>query len=163
MWSQMVINQAVRTDIDNAVLCWLASVDADGMPNVSPKEIFAPLGDERLVIADIASPRSVANLRAHPKVCVSFVDVFRQRGFKLYGTARIGLPDAPDFQEGAALLASIAGPDFPIRHVIEVTVSKINRIWAPSYGLFPDRSEDERMQAAYAAYGVHPRGENLDR
>ena len=59
-----MLNDAVRTDMANSVLCWLATVDADGTPNVSPKEIFASHGDDRIVIADIASPVSVKNLRA---------------------------------------------------------------------------------------------------
>jgi len=83
------INQAIRTDIENSVLCWLATVDAAGVPNVSPKEIFDSYNDDRIVIADIASSNSVRNIRAHPAVCVSFIDVFRQRGFKIVGTATI--------------------------------------------------------------------------
>jgi predicted pyridoxine 5'-phosphate oxidase superfamily flavin-nucleotide-binding protein len=37
----MKINEAVRIDIQNSVLCWLATVDEKGVPNVTPKEIFA--------------------------------------------------------------------------------------------------------------------------
>jgi uncharacterized protein len=150
----MTINQAVRTDIDNSVLCWLASVDADGMPNVSPKEIFAALEDDRIVIAEIASKQSLANIEAHPNVCVSFVDVFRQRGFKLKGTARLVRPAEPDFQVLAAPLKAMAGPAFPINAVFEISVTKVARIWAPSYALFPERSEEERMEDAYKTYGV---------
>src|SRR6266496_4360616 len=42
------INQAVRTDIGNSVLCWLATVDAAGVPNVTPKEIFTSHGDDQI-------------------------------------------------------------------------------------------------------------------
>jgi len=150
------LNAAVRRDIENAVLCWLASVDADGMPNVTPKEIFAAHGEDMIVIADIASTNSVRNIRAHPKVCVSFVDIFRQRGFKIAGTARVIAPDQPDFAGLAGEVLAKAGPDFPVRNLIAVRVDKISRIWAPSYALFPDRSEAERMEAAYATYGVRP-------
>jgi predicted pyridoxine 5'-phosphate oxidase superfamily flavin-nucleotide-binding protein len=31
------LKDAVRADVDASVLCWLATVDADGAPNVSPK------------------------------------------------------------------------------------------------------------------------------
>ncbi|HEX9869830.1 MAG TPA: pyridoxamine 5'-phosphate oxidase family protein, partial [Candidatus Tectomicrobia bacterium] len=67
------------------MLCWLATVSERGVPNVTPKEIFTHHGDDHIVIADIASSHSVRNVRAHPQVCVSFVDVFRQRGFKITG------------------------------------------------------------------------------
>ncbi|UXN75872.1 hypothetical protein N8D56_27100 (plasmid) [Devosia sp. A8/3-2] len=32
----------------------MATVDTHGVPNVTPKEIFASHGDDRIVIADIA-------------------------------------------------------------------------------------------------------------
>lgn len=101
-----MLNEAVRTDIASSELCWLATVDADGTPNVSPKEIFAVQGDDRIVIADIASPVSVKNLRANPRACVSFVDIFRGRGFKMVSTASIiGLDEAEFVVVGADLLA----------------------------------------------------------
>jgi predicted pyridoxine 5'-phosphate oxidase superfamily flavin-nucleotide-binding protein len=60
------INQTVKTDIENSVLCWLATVDAAGVPNVSPKEIFDHYNDDRIIIADIASSNSVRNIQEHP-------------------------------------------------------------------------------------------------
>ena len=151
-----MLNEAVRTDIANSVLCWLATVDAEGTPNVSPKEIFAAHGDDRIVIADIASPGSVKNLRANPRACVSFIDIFRQRGFKIVGSASIIGPDEAEFAVAGADLLAMAGPDFPIRHVISIRIEHISRIWAPSYRIFPDRTEEERLRAVYANYRVAP-------
>jgi predicted pyridoxine 5'-phosphate oxidase superfamily flavin-nucleotide-binding protein len=150
------LNDAVKTDIENSVLCWLATVDADGTPNVSPKEIFCAHGDDHIVVADIASANTLRNLQAHATACVSFVDVFRQRGFKIVGAARIIAPDEADFAIFGADLLRMAGNDFPIRHVIAIKIKRISRIWAPSYTLFPGRSEAERMQSAYDTYGVAP-------
>jgi predicted pyridoxine 5'-phosphate oxidase superfamily flavin-nucleotide-binding protein len=150
------INQAIKTDIENSVLCWLATVDTEGVPNVSPKEIFDSYNDDRIVIADIASSNSVRNIRAHPAVCVSFIDVFRQRGFKIVGTATIIPREVDDFLVVGARLLKMAGDDFPIRNVISIEVGRISRIWAPSYSFFPDRSETDQMRRAYQTYGVLP-------
>ncbi|WCJ63014.1 pyridoxamine 5'-phosphate oxidase family protein [Agrobacterium tumefaciens] len=152
----MKINDAIRADMENSVLCWLATVDDDGTPSVTPKEIFTSHGEEHIVIADIASSHSVHNAIARPKVCVSFVDVFRQKGFKLTGNARILAPGDADFQAFGADLLHMAGADFPIRNIIAVKIESVSRIWAPSYKLFPERSENERMQSAYETYGVQP-------
>jgi len=46
-------------------MCWLATVDRHGQPNVSPKEIFAAFDSEHLVIANIASPSSVRNFEVN--------------------------------------------------------------------------------------------------
>lgn len=155
-------NEAVRQDIANSVLCWLATVAADGMPNVTPKEMFAACGEARLAIADIASANSVRNIRVHPQVCVSFVDVFRQRGFKMTGQARIVSSDDAEFATFGTDLLERAGEAYPIRNLIVVEVSRIARIWAPSYALVPDRSEDQRMAEAYRTYGVRPDGLNTE-
>ena len=150
------ITEAVRADIENSVLCWLATVDAAGVPNLSPKEIFHHYNDDRIVIADIASSNSVRNIQTHPAVCVSFIDVFRQRGFKIVGTATIIPREADDFSVVGADLLKMAGGDYPIRNVIAIQIRRISRIWAPSYALFPERSETDRMQDAYRTYGVLP-------
>ena len=68
------INQAIKTDIENSVLCWLATVDTAGVPNVSPKEIFDSYNDDRIVIADIASSNSVGTFaRILPSASVSLM------------------------------------------------------------------------------------------
>jgi predicted pyridoxine 5'-phosphate oxidase superfamily flavin-nucleotide-binding protein len=152
----MEMVRKMQAEMDRSVLCWLATASVDGTPNVSPKEIFAGFGQDMIVIADIASPVSVRNIRANPKVCVSFIDIFRQCGFKVSGTARVISPQEEDFTRCGADVIRKAGSDFPVRHLILVSAQRIARIKAPSYLLFPDRTEEERMQEAYRTYGVRP-------
>lgn len=151
------LNATVHAEIGSSVLCWLATVDPTGVPNVTPKEMFAAFGDKRLNIADIASSNSVTNVRGNPNVCVSFVDVFRERGFKIVGKAEIIEPEDDRFPEYATDLLRMAGTLFTVRNVITVEIERISRIWAPSYALFPNRSDEEIMDGAYRLYGVAPR------
>lgn len=139
-----------------SVLCWMATVSPDGVPNVSPKEVFALLDAETLVVADIASPVTVRNLRANPQVCVSFVDVFRQTGYKLQGRAEVIPPRDARFAALAAPLVEIMGGQFPIRHVLRLTIDTATPIIAPSYRLHPDRSVADRIAEAMTTYGVRP-------
>lgn len=152
-----MLTECVREDLRNAVLCWLATVDSTGLPNVSPKEIFAAHGDGALLIADIASPISVRNIGFNPRVCVSFVDVFRQRGYKITGTARLIAPDEPEFEAVGHPILLLAGADFRVRHIIYVEIERVGRILAPSYLLFPDRSIEEHVRRAHETYKVAPR------
>lgn len=99
------------TELANrSVLCWLATVDATGQPNVSPKEIFAVFDSEHLVIANIASPGSARNIESQALVCVSFIDIFVQKGFKVAGVARNVGAGEPDFAFWSAPLALKAMP-----------------------------------------------------
>lgn len=140
-----------------SVLCWFATVDSSGQPNVSPKEMFAVFDEQNLVIANIASPKSAKNIRSNSAVCVSFIDVFTQKGYKLSGMAT-DIPNAvPEFKRWVAPLEQLAGPRFPIRSVFVVTVTAVMPILAPSYLLYPDEtSEESQVEAAMRAYHVRP-------
>jgi uncharacterized protein len=151
-----MLTDAVKESARNSVLCWLATVDADGQPNVSPKEIFCIAGHDLFLVADIASPNTILNLRAQPRVSVAFVDIFRQHGWKLKGTADLIEPDDSRFAEMGAEILAKAGPDFRVRRLIAIRVASVARVVAPSYRLFPDRTEEEQIRRAHAAYGVRP-------
>lgn len=152
----MKLSEEVKSDLTRAGLCWLATVSAEGIPNVSPKEIFAARGEDQLIIADIASPVSVRNIRANPEVCVSFIDIFRQCGFKIQGPATVLAPDDAAFAEVSAPLRARIGPAFPLRDVIMVSARRIARIRAPSYQFRPECRPEDLMREAYRLYGVMP-------
>lgn len=149
----------LQTSAQTSILCWLATVDAEGQPNVSPKEIFTVFDPEHLVIANIASPASVRNIAANPRVCASFVDVFVQKGYKVLGTARNVRRHDADFASWAAPLQAMAGPRFPIHSVIVVCATGFEPIVAPSYRLYPGETKAQaQVAAAMRAYGVRPAG-----
>lgn len=142
--------------VETSVLCWLATVDETGAPSVSPKQIFTLVDAETLAIADIASGGSVRNIRNRPAVGVSLLDVFRQKGLKLYGDAQVAPAESALFDAHVAPLAAMAGPRFVIRNLILVTITKTAPIFAPSYWTKPEPSEAEMIAAAQTDYGVRP-------
>lgn len=148
------MDQQVKLAIEKSVLCWLATVDSDGMPNVSPKEIFTYGADDTLLIAHIASPQSVANIRSHAQVCVSFVDVFEQRGYKLKGSARLLQQGDSQYAEYLQRLRLLADERFPIQAIIAISVTGIQPIVAPSYWLFPDTTVEQQIDNALNTYKV---------
>jgi len=138
--------------LQRSVLCWLATVNAEGQPSVSPKEVFVPWEQDKLLIAHIASPVSAHNIGQQSKVCVSCLDVFAQKGLKLQGVATVVWPDEPTFATLAAPLKALIGDRFPLRGVIRVHVRECQTILAPSYVLFPETAESEQIQAAWHSY-----------
>lgn len=149
----MLTPEAVEL-FDRAVLCWLATTDGDARPSVSPKEVFAVVDTETILVADIASPRSVRNIRTQPQVCVAVIDVFAQHGYQAYGPARVIVEGDPEFEALAAPLRSIAGPLYPVRSVVRVRVERVSRILAPSLWMYPEMPEAERRSGVLRAYGV---------
>ena len=149
-----MLNNEIKTEIEGCVLCWLATVDVDGSPNVSPKEIFTVFESRYILIANIASPSSVKNISNNASVCISFVNVFKQKGYKLKGKAKNIFPSEEGYKEKFAILFNLAGPKFPIKSIIEVEVQHIFPILAPSYILYPETEESVQVESALKAYGV---------
>nr|WP_267965913.1 pyridoxamine 5'-phosphate oxidase family protein [Halomonas aerodenitrificans] len=107
-----MITTEVREVAERSVLCWLATSDEAGQPNVSPKEIFAVLDDTTVVVANIASPTSSRNIRVNEKVCLSFIDIFVQKGFKVTGVAREVKARAADFSRWLSRFSKCPGSAF---------------------------------------------------
>ena len=152
-----MLTAEVQNCAARSVLCWLATVDAKGQPNVSPKEIFAVLDSEHLVIANIASPASVRNIEVNPLVSVSFIEIFVQKGFKIAGIARNVRRQDTEFSRWAAPLEVMAGARFLIHSVMVVRATAIEPILAPSYRLYPtETTEQSQVASGMRAYGVRP-------
>ena len=103
-----------------------------------------------------ASPKTIRNIKENPQVCISFINVFVQKGYKIQGQANILKKSEPDFIEKELLLKKIAGEKFAIQSIIEITATIIESIIAPSYRFYPETKEQDKIKEAMKAYGVQP-------
>lgn len=152
-----MMNQEVQKAVSECVLCWLATVDSEGVPNVSPKEMFISDGSDQILIANIASPNSVNNIEFNENVCVSFIDIFKQKGFKVKGRATIIRDTEEAYQSKLKLLQQLGGEGFPIKNIINISVAAVEPIIAPSYWMFPETTEQTQIEQSMSTYGVNPR------
>lgn len=150
----MTLGQRVRNLAEESVLCWLATSSASGQPSVSPKEVFAVYNDDSIVIANIASPSSARNIRENPRACVSFVNVFTQKGYQIRGRASYLTGTDDEYAGIEEILRGIAGEKFPFKSVFRVLGDEVSEIIAPRYRLFPDTTEAEQIASAMETYGV---------
>ena len=148
-----MLTSEVKQYIDQSVLCWLATAATDHMHNVSPKEVFTFFDDQHLIIANIASPKSVKNIQANPKVCVSFIDILVQKGFQLKGVASIASKKAADYSEMEAKLLEITQGNYPFSTITKIKVEQVTPIIAPTYHLYPDATENQQIESAKKTYG----------
>src|SRR5262249_56895826 len=68
-------------------LAFVATVNPDNSPNLSPKGTIAVFDDDHLVFANIRSPRTISNLHANPAIELNVVDTFARKGYRFKGTA----------------------------------------------------------------------------
>lgn len=140
--------------MSKSVLCWLATASKDNLPNVSPKEIFAPYQENSIIVANIASPQSVKNIKQNPKVCISFLDILVQKGFQVKGKAEIIQKTHPEFQAMEGILTKLTEGKFSFATITKITVEHVKPIIAPRYLLYPDNTEEEQIANARRAYGL---------
>ena len=96
------------------------SANATGQPSVSIAGSFRVLDDEHLMFADIASPRTVANLEANPQVCGIVFDPANRHGCRVWGTAAV-LSSGELFDK---MNADLAARKMQARHVVVITVNE---------------------------------------
>jgi predicted pyridoxine 5'-phosphate oxidase superfamily flavin-nucleotide-binding protein len=150
----MELTTEIKEYISRSVLCWLATVSTENMPNVSPKEIFNYYGEDKLIVANIASPQTVRNIKLNENVCVSFIDILVQKGFQVKGKARIVEKADSEFLEMEKILNKLTGRNFPFATITEITVEQVKSIIAPKYILYPETTESEQIESAKKTYGV---------
>src|SRR5262245_47429677 len=106
-------------------LGYVATVCPDGTPNLSPKGTTTVWDDDHLLFADLCSPRTVANLRAHPAVEINVVDPLARKGYRFKGTATI-YTDGPEF-EGLVAFFVRQGVREAARRIRTVVLVKVQR------------------------------------
>jgi len=150
----MKLSNDMLQSIDRSVLCWLATSDASGQPNVSPKEIFCTWEEEHLIIANIASPQSMRNIQSNPKVSVSFIDILVQKGFQLKGTATVIDHSFEEYLHLKTALEQLTGGKFPFNSIFKIAIEQSKPILAPRYLLYPDTTEATQIANARKQYGL---------
>ena len=146
------MDEKVKEAIDKSVLCWLATATPEGVPNVSPKEVFTYFNDT-IIIANIASPNSVKNIRENDQVCVSFIDILVQKGFQVKGKANILDNSSEGYSSLEKPLLAITQGKYPFQSITQIEIQSIKPIIAPSYFLFPERTEQDQIESAMKTYG----------
>ncbi len=99
----------------------LATASRTGKPNVSAKGSLRVLDDEHVVFADIASPRTVANIRENPQVAVICLDAAARTGCRVWGKGTI-LNTGELFDQ---LTAEYKKKNMEVKNVVKITVEEI--------------------------------------
>ncbi len=147
----MKLTDEIKEYIDRSVLCWLATCSKEHIPNVSPKEIFN-FCDDKIIIANIASPQTVRNILENNHVCIAFIDIFVQKGFQIKGRAEIIDETDRKFPEYDHILKTMTEGKFPYKSITAISADTIKPIIAPKYILYPETTEEQQIQGAVELY-----------
>ena len=134
-----IITKEIKEFVQKQRLGFVATVCADGTPNLSPKGTTTVWDDDHLVFADIYSPQTVKNLLINPAVEVNIVDVFIRKGYRLKGVGKV-------FSEGSLFEQVVSfyrsrGAEYAIKNIVLIKIERILPVISPVYD--SGISEDE--------------------
>ncbi len=133
-----VLTDDMKRIIDEQRLGFVATVNADGTPNLSPKATFVVLDDATIAFADIRSPNTLRNIAAGSSVDINFVDPFVRKGYRFKGRAEVVREGEPGYE---ALFGRFAGSSVAalINVLVRIHITHAAPLVSPAY----DRGETE--------------------
>jgi predicted pyridoxine 5'-phosphate oxidase superfamily flavin-nucleotide-binding protein len=159
-----ILTDDMRRLIEEQRLCYVATADVDGAPNLSAKGTLVVWAANTLAFADIRSPRTVANLRVNPRVEVNVVDPIARKGYRFKGTAEVHA-EGPVFERGERLYRE-RGLVNPIRAIVVISVTRALEMISPAYDTGRSeadvRAQWERYYADVRARTGSAQGSNID-
>jgi predicted pyridoxine 5'-phosphate oxidase superfamily flavin-nucleotide-binding protein len=99
----------------------VATANKTGKPNVSAKGSLRVLDDDHVLFADIASPRTVANIKENPQVAIIWLDATTKKGCRIWGKGEI-LSTGEIFDK---VSSEFAEKNMKVRNVVKVHVEEV--------------------------------------
>jgi predicted pyridoxine 5'-phosphate oxidase superfamily flavin-nucleotide-binding protein len=131
--------------VRDVALGFVATVNDDGTPNLSPKGTTTVWDEEHLVFLDICSPGTVDNIEAgRAAVEVNVVDPIRRAGYRFKGAARV-LRAGEQFDQVVHWYATERGSDVSrVRSVVLIDLESAAPLVSPAYDDGTSAEEIER-------------------
>jgi predicted pyridoxine 5'-phosphate oxidase superfamily flavin-nucleotide-binding protein len=115
-------------------LGFVATVTSDGRPNLSPKGTTTLWDQERLMFADLASPRTVENLATNSHIEVNVIDPIARKGFRFKGTGKV-YRCGEVFERGLTILQErgLTAARDRVRSIVVIDVAAAAAVISPAY------------------------------
>ncbi|MDC6390554.1 pyridoxamine 5'-phosphate oxidase family protein [Maribacter sp. PR1] len=136
------ISQEVETIIKKAKLCFVATVNPDGSPNLSPKASLDVWDEYHVIFAHIESFNTVENIKINPKIAINVVDFFRRKGFCLEGKATLFQQGTPEHDFVGKPLWENHGSQYLVHCAVKVKVESVKSLKSPAYKYDEKVTED---------------------
>ena len=114
---------------------FVATVCADGTPNLSPKATFVVLDHKTLLFSNLRSPQTLENIKHQPTMAINFVDTFLRRGFRVKGQARYIERGADSFGELLPLFDEWADLQPRMQGIFRLEIEEALDVTSPAYDM----------------------------
>ncbi len=115
------LNEEAKKAIGAIRPSFVATASKTGKPNVSAKGSLRILDDEHVLFADVASPRTIANIKENPQVSVICLDTATRKGCRIWGKGEV-LNSGELFNK---IVTELASRNMKVRNVVEISVEEV--------------------------------------
>jgi len=129
----------LSADAKQMILDWplgfVASADADGSPNLSPKGTFLTIDDRTIAFAEMRSPQTARNIEGRADVAVNFIDILTRRGLAISGTARMAKKGDGEYRRLVPRFEAIWGAELEalFNGIVVIDLTACREIQSPAY------------------------------
>ena len=109
---------------------WVATIGADGWPNVAAKGSGGLIDDEHIYFADLFSRKTRENLRHSPKVAVGIHNADPKLAVQVKGIAKL-VDSGELFDKMQARISSLNMGLPPVQYIVEI---EVHSVWDMSSG-----------------------------
>ncbi len=146
-----ILTDEIESFVRQMRLGFVATVNPDGTPSLSPKGTLTVWDHDHLVFADLHSPTTVENLRLNPAIEVNVIDPILRKGYRFKGKAEL-ISDGDLFKKILRFYDEHGVIDAPrrIHTVVLVQLEQVRPVVSPGYEF--GETEDqvrERWEAYY--------------
>ena len=144
-----ILTDDMKRVIAEQKIGYVATVCADGTPNLSPKATMLVLDDDHIMFADIRSPNTAENLARMPVLEINFIDLFSRKGYRFKGTAQYAAQGTPAYDAWLLHFERWGDLRSAFRGLVKVAVERALPVTSPAY----DRGATEaELRAEWQAY-----------
>ena len=129
----MIIESKIKDFVNFQKLGFVATVNSDNTPNLSPKGTVRVWDDENLIFADINSPQTMKNLSNNSSIEINVVDPIKRKGFRFKGNAKI-ISSGNLYNEIVDYYKK-NGTRNKINSIVMIKATQVNEIVSPLYDL----------------------------
>ena len=141
-----VLTEDMKRIIDEQRLGFVATVDPDGTPNLSPKATFSVLDGHSIGYCEIRSPRTMSNIARGSAIEVNFVEPFVRKGYRFKGKAEVTTRGGARFGELVEHFSKHGSIIERVRAVVVIRVDRALPLISPAYdGGLTEESEVRRL------------------
>lgn len=143
----------MKSIIKKANLGFVATKNADGTPNLSPKSTLRSWDSDHLIFANLASPQTIANLKKDSQIEINCIDFLSRRGYRFTGKASLHPPGSDVFDQFLGILKEELGTETKMHDAVLIKIISVRPVTSPAYD--KDGVTEEKLVKSYKKkYGV---------